>query len=90
MAEAAIRAVVHGRVQGVGFRYATVHRAHELGVAGWVRNGNDGTVRVHAEGEQRAVDELVAFLHAGPRLARVAGVDVERAAVEGHGRFATR
>jgi DNA ligase D-like protein (predicted 3'-phosphoesterase) len=90
MAGEAIRAVVRGAVQGVGFREATVRRARELGVTGWVRNGDDGTVRVHAEGPESAVEALVAFLHGGPRLARVAEVETERVAVEGHEQFAIR
>ncbi len=86
----AIRAVVRGDVQGVGFRDATVRRAHELQVMGWVRNGEQGTVHVQAEGVKRGVDELVAFLQAGPPLARVAGVQIDRVAVEGHEQFAIR
>jgi len=89
-AAAAVRAVVRGEVQGVGFRDATVRRAHSLGVMGWVRNGEDGTVQVHAEGPEAAVDELLAFLRVGPPSARVAGVDVERVRVEGHEQFAVR
>jgi DNA ligase D-like protein (predicted 3'-phosphoesterase) len=87
---AAIRATVRGEVQGVGFRDATVSRARELGVMGWVRNGNDRTLLVHAEGPQPAVDELRAFLHAGPPLARVAEVMIDRVRVEGHEQFAIR
>jgi DNA ligase D-like protein (predicted 3'-phosphoesterase) len=86
----AIRAVVRGEVQGVGFRDATMRRAREVGVLGWVRNGDDGTVQVHAEGTEAAVDELVGFLGDGPPSARVAGVDVERVKVEGHEQFAIR
>jgi DNA ligase D-like protein (predicted 3'-phosphoesterase) len=86
----AIRAVVRGAVQGVGLRAATVGRAHELGVMGWVRNAEDGTVRVHAEGPERAVEELTSFLRAGPPPARVCEVGVERVAVEGHEQFAIR
>jgi DNA ligase D-like protein (predicted 3'-phosphoesterase) len=86
----AIRAVVRGEVQGVGFRDATVRRARALAVNGWVRNGEEGTVQVHAEGPEPSVEELLAFLHDGPPPARVAGVDVERVAVEGHERFAVR
>jgi DNA ligase D-like protein (predicted 3'-phosphoesterase) len=86
----AIRAVVRGAVQGVGFRDATVGRAHALAVLGWVRNGEDGTLHVHAEGPQAAVDELLAFLHEGPPSAHVTGVDVERVRVEGHEQFAVR
>jgi DNA ligase D-like protein (predicted 3'-phosphoesterase) len=89
-AVAAIRAVVRGEVRGVGFRDATVSRARELGLMGWVRNGDDGTVGVHAEGTERAIEELVAFLGNGPPLARVSGVAVDRIAVEGHEQFAIR
>ena len=60
-------------MQGVGFRDATVRRARELDVLGWVRNGEEGTVEVHAEGSAPAVEQLVAFLGNGPALARVAG-----------------
>jgi DNA ligase D-like protein (predicted 3'-phosphoesterase) len=86
----AIRAVVRGDVQGVGFRDATLRRARRLSVMGWVRNGPDGAVLVHAEGPRAAVDELVAFLRGGPRLARVAGVEVDEVAPEGHEQFAIR
>jgi DNA ligase D-like protein (predicted 3'-phosphoesterase) len=86
----AIRAAVSGRVQAVGFREAAVHRAHDLGVLGWVRNEDDGTVLVHAEGPGAAVDGLVAFLEQGPRGARVEAVAVEATKVEGHEQFAVR
>jgi DNA ligase D-like protein (predicted 3'-phosphoesterase) len=86
----AIRAVVTGVVQGVGFRDATQHRARELGVLGWVRNGDDGSVAVHAEGPPEAIDALVAFLHEGLRGAVVEHVSIEQAKVEGHEQFAIR
>lgn len=86
----AIRASVSGAVQGVGFREATVRRAGSLGVMGWVRNGEDGTVQVHAEGAEPAVDRLAEFLHEGPSLAAVSSVVIERVAVEGHEQFAIR
>jgi DNA ligase D-like protein (predicted 3'-phosphoesterase) len=85
-----IRAIVRGDVQGVGFRDATVSRARELGVMGWVRNAQDGAVLVHAEGAEREVAELVAFLRAGPPPARVCEVTIERIAAEGHEQFAIR
>jgi DNA ligase D-like protein (predicted 3'-phosphoesterase) len=89
-AEAAVRARVRGSVQGVGFREATVRRAERLGLAGWVRNAEDGSVAVHAEGEGAAVEELVSFLGEGPRAARVEEVEVERVRAEGHEQFAVR
>jgi DNA ligase D-like protein (predicted 3'-phosphoesterase) len=81
---------VHGAVQAVGFRDATARRARELGVSGWVRNGDDHTVLIHAEGPERAVDELSAFLHDGPPLARVDGVAIDSVRLEGHEQFAIR
>jgi len=87
---AAIRAIVRGEVQGVGFRYATVRRARELGLTGWVRNAERGIVEVHAEGEQAGLDELVAFLHEGPPFARVADVDAGAVPSEGHEGFGVR
>jgi len=86
----AIRAVVTGAVQGVGFREATRHRAHELGAMGWVRNTDEGTVAVHAEGPAAAIDALAAFLREGPRGATVLDVAVQDVAVEGHQQFAIR
>jgi DNA ligase D-like protein (predicted 3'-phosphoesterase) len=82
---AAIRAVVRGDAQGVGLRDAVVARARELGVLGWVRHGDDGTVLLHAEGDAGAVENLLAFVRG-----RGHSVDPERAKVEGHEQFAIR
>lgn len=87
---AAVRVVVRGQVQGVGFREATVRRARELAVMGWVRNAEDGSVQIHAEGSERTVEALVSFLHDGPSLACVETVDVNEVASEGHEQFAVR
>jgi DNA ligase D-like protein (predicted 3'-phosphoesterase) len=87
---AAIRALVRGDVQGVGFRAATVARARELALEGWVRHGPDGAVSVHAEGDAPALEQLRAFLAVGPARARVAAVDVEAVRPEGHEQFAVR
>lgn len=86
----AIRAAVRGDVQGVGFRDATLQRAREHEVMGWVRNEEDGSVRVHAEGADAAVEALVEFLNEGPPGARVAAVEVESVKAEGHEQFAIR
>ena len=86
----AIRAQVRGKVQGVGFRDAVLRSAHQLGVMGWVRNGEEGDVLVHAEGSEAAVEELVALLREGPPGAKVADVEVESVKAEGHEQFAVR
>jgi DNA ligase D-like protein (predicted 3'-phosphoesterase) len=90
MAKAAVRASVRGAVQGVGFRDATVRRAHRLGVMGWVRNADDGSVVVHAEGSEEALAELLEFLAEGPTGARVEAVESEGVKVEKHEQFAIR
>jgi DNA ligase D-like protein (predicted 3'-phosphoesterase) len=86
----AIRAVVRGRVQGVGFRDATVRKAQQNGIFGWVRNAEDGSVLVHLEGPDSAVSQTLVFLEEGPRGAGVAAVEVQAAKVEGHEQFAVR
>jgi acylphosphatase len=70
------RVVVHGFVQGVGFRFAVERAARSRGVAGWVRNQLDGTVEAVFEGQPEDVEALVAFCREGPRGARVDRVDV--------------
>jgi DNA ligase D-like protein (predicted 3'-phosphoesterase) len=89
-AERAIRAAIAGEVQGVGFRPATVRRAAKEGVLGWVRNADDGSVEVHAEGDAAAVERFADFLGKGPRSARVTGVEIEEVKAEGHEQFAVR
>jgi DNA ligase D-like protein (predicted 3'-phosphoesterase) len=86
----AIKVVVRGRVQGVGFRDLTVRAAADLGVFGWVRNAEDGSVLVHAEGSEEGVDRLLGFLEEGPPAAAVEGVEVETVKAEGHEQFAVR
>lgn len=70
-------ATVRGLVQGVSFRWYTRQEADRLGVAGWVRNEPDGSVRLEAQGPPDAVDALIAWVHQGPAHARVTTVDVE-------------
>jgi DNA ligase D-like protein (predicted 3'-phosphoesterase) len=86
----AVRARIGGSVQGVGFREATRSTVMRLGVLGWVRNEEDGTVAVHAEGPAAAVDELLEFLRGGPPGANVEELKVEEATREGHEQFAIR
>ena len=82
MAVVARRLVVRGRVQGVGFRHATVEAARALGVAGWVRNLPDGAVEAFAQGASAEVERFVAWCRRGPSLARVDGMEVGDAAVD--------
>jgi acylphosphatase len=68
--------VVHGRVQGVGFRASCAHRAVELAVEGWVRNLPGGQVEGAFEGTAAAVDALVEWCRHGPRMAQVTKIEV--------------
>lgn len=63
--------MVHGRVQGVSFRYYTVRTAQRLGLTGWVTNRADGTVETVAEGRRHELEEFNAYLHEGPPAAKV-------------------
>lgn len=74
---ARLRALVHGRVQGVFFRAFTENHARRLGLAGWVRNLPDDTVEVVAEGPCPALEQLLAYLRQGPPRARVTQVEAE-------------
>ena len=71
--------VIHGRVQGVGFRFSLADTAQALGVEGWVRNRRDGRVEALLRGEQRVVDAVLAWAERGPPAARVTRVEVRDA-----------
>lgn len=73
-----VKCWVHGMVQGVGFRYTTQHEAQKLGLTGYARNLDDGSVEVVACGDSERVEQLLAWLKAGgPRSARVEKVLTE-------------
>lgn len=59
------RIILIGSVQGVGLRYRAVHSARRLSLCGTVCNNSDGSVTIEAEGEERAIDDLLDMLEAG-------------------------
>lgn len=73
---------VTGRVQGVFFRAWTRDLATEHRVSGWVRNASDGSVEAHFEGDESAVEQVVARIRAGPPRAMVEGLRISEASVE--------
>ncbi len=79
----AFHAIVHGVVQGVAFRYYTRRQATVLGLVGFVRNLQDGTVELAAEGASLALEELEQWLHHGPPAARVDRLEIHRRAPTG-------
>ena len=77
MARRRARVVVHGMVQGVGFRYSCHREAARNGLTGWVRNNWNGTVEAVFEGAQEDVESMIAWCRQGPISAEVRSVDVE-------------
>jgi len=87
MAIVAKRYFVHGRVQGVGFRYFVERAAAELGLKGYTRNLDDGRVEVYAIGPATKLTSLGQRLSVGPRFADVRGVEEQDAAVQQYNSF---
>lgn len=84
------RVIVHGRVQGVGFRYALARAAQSRGVTGWAHNRADGTLEAVFEGKPEEVESLARFSSEGPRGAEVERVEVFEEEPEGLTRFDAR
>ena len=73
---------MRGRVQGVGFRAFVEHAATRIGVRGWARNADDGSVEVYASGTPEQLSELSSYLWRGPRMSEVRHVEETEAPVE--------
>jgi acylphosphatase len=86
MSEARVELRIVGRVQGVFYRASALAKARDLGLAGYARNRDDGSVEIVAEGEEASLERLLAWCRVGPPAARVTRVDVTRA--EATGEFA--
>jgi len=83
-----LHVIVSGRVQGVGFRWATEAKALELGLHGWVCNRPDGRVEAEFEGTHAALDAMESWCWQGPRMALVDSVQAARETGEPrHGSF---
>ena len=78
-----VEIIVNGKVQGVFFRASTVGKAEELNIKGWVRNLNDGSVEITAEGRSEDISEFIKWCEKGPANANVTEINVERLAPTG-------
>jgi acylphosphatase len=76
MAMQAKQITVHGRVQGVGFRYFVQHVGERLGLTGNVRNCPDSTVEIVVQGSEKKIVEFIKQVERGPSLARVQRLDI--------------
>jgi acylphosphatase len=74
---------ISGRVQGVGYRYATVETATQLALTGWVRNLPDGRVEAVFEGSPGVVEQMIRWCYEGPPAAMVKEVEVDYEEPEG-------
>lgn len=73
---------IYGRVQGVFFRASTREKAQELHIRGNVRNEDDGSVAIEAEGDDDAIAKFIEWCGKGPQLARVDRCDVTEGAAQ--------
>jgi acylphosphatase len=71
------RIIIHGKVQGVGYRFFATRVARRLGLKGSIQNQRDGTVEAIVEGEKKAIDDWIDQLKEGPRYAEVTKIDQE-------------
>ncbi len=79
----ALRLRITGRVQGVGYRAWTEQEATRLGVDGWVRNREDGSVEALVAGPVKPVETLIGHCYQGPSLARVDDIRITEEADPG-------
>jgi len=68
---------IHGKVQGVGYRFFATRVARRLGLKGYIQNNRDATVDAVVEGERDTIDEWLEELKEGPRYAEVTKIDQE-------------
>ena len=72
-----MHAIVHGYVQGVGFRATTYQHATKLGLIGTVKNLSDGTVEIFAQGSRESLERLITDLKSQPRYGEVERVEAK-------------
>lgn len=86
----AVHGYAGGRVQGVGFRRHARLQALQLGLCGWVRNCPDGRVEYFLEGEDQALQSMLAWLRSGPAAARVDSLSEQGCLAQGLTDFQVR
>jgi len=74
---------VRGKVQGVFFRASTKTKADELGIKGFVKNENDGSVYIEAEGDENMIQQFTEWCKEGPKSAQVHQIDIHEKTITG-------
>ena len=77
MSVTAVHVIVYGSVQGVGFRFFVREIAFSCGVMGWVKNLPDGTVEIHAEGDNEILDDFINKVEKGPTFGYVTELKID-------------
>lgn len=80
---------ISGFVQGIFYRATVKEEAEKLNITGFARNESDGSVYIEAEGEEKNLDEFVAWCHKGPPLAKVEKVTTEKDSLKNFPSFDT-
>jgi len=83
----AVRMLASGRVQGVGFRYSACQKARSMRLSGWVRNLDDGSVEIFAEGPEEALSRFALWIRDMGPPARVDDLSIEKAPPRGRSDF---
>lgn len=71
-----VNITIFGRVQGVGFRWATMNKAKSFGVTGFVKNLDNGSLYIEAEGENDQLEKFITWCRKGPLWAKVANIEI--------------
>ena len=83
------RMKIYGRVQDVGLRYRAEQAAGLLGITGWVRNAEDGTVEMEAQGSEAAINKMMTFINGGTYV-RIDRIETEIIETEKESGFGVR
>lgn len=82
-----VNVTVLGRVQGVAFRYRALEKAQDMGITGFARNMNDGSVYLEIEGEEEDLEQFLKWCQEGPTLAEVEKVEVSESNLKNYPDF---
>lgn len=85
-----VKITINGLVQGVGFRYATLQKARQLGIKGFVRNNYDGSVYIEACGKETNLNAFIKWCYTGPPHASVHDVTISESPVKETSTFEIR